>query len=103
MRNFTRATLAVAVMSVITPAVADQNATAELEAVREEIRALRQAYESRITELEGKLEQLESRPRDTSAEAASAVPAGHGGAHGWSEARGGSRAQHGDRRRGGTP
>ncbi|BAZ93286.1 uncharacterized protein FOKN1_0884 [Thiohalobacter thiocyanaticus] len=75
MRNFTRATLAVAVMSVISPAAADQNATAELEAVREEIRALRQAYESRISELEGKLEQLESQPRNAGADAAPAAPA----------------------------
>ncbi|HSH30855.1 MAG TPA: hypothetical protein VK971_13185 [Thiohalobacter sp.] len=75
MRTFTQATLVVAVMSVIAPAMADQNATAELEAVREEIRALRQAYESRITELEGKLEQLESQPRNTSVDAAPAAPA----------------------------
>ncbi|HSH30439.1 MAG TPA: hypothetical protein VK971_11065 [Thiohalobacter sp.] len=75
MRTFTRATLAVAAMSVIAPAMADQNATAELEAVREEIRALRQVYESRIAELENKLEQLESQPRDSTADAAPAAPA----------------------------
>ncbi len=66
-----RSLLAGALLAAIPPAFAD----AEIDALRDEIRAMKQLYESRLAELEARLQAAEARPAPTQAAPAEAASA----------------------------
>ena len=52
----------VCVLFICSPAIAQQSQSAELEALREEVRLMRTEYEARIAELEARLDAAETKP-----------------------------------------